>query len=112
MAERDEPGIAHEHVEPKCKDGVDQNLADDVDVVAVDDPQRHGDERQKRERERDPPSHGACLPNRPCGRMSKMTSIGRKPMMKLPSSAPNRLPVPPRMTTMSASGSMSASRPG
>src|SRR5260221_329672 len=81
MAERDEPGIAHEHVETKREDGVDQDLADDVDVVAVDDPQRHGDERQKRKSERDPPRHGACLPNRPCGRTSKMSSIGRKRMM-------------------------------
>ncbi len=35
-----------------------------------------------------------------------------KPTMKLPTKAPSRLPAPPRITTTSASGSMSASRPG
>jgi hypothetical protein len=35
-----------------------------------------------------------------------------KPTMKLPTKAPSRLPAPPKMTTISASGSMSVSRPG
>ncbi len=34
------------------------------------------------------------------------------PMRKLPTKAPSRLPTPPSITTISASGSMSASRPG
>src|ERR1700688_685323 len=82
VAERDKAGIADEHIEAEREDGVDQDLADDVDVIAVDDPQRHGSKRYEPEPKRDRSAHGACLPNNPCGRTSRTSNIGRERMME------------------------------
>ena len=49
VAERGQAGIADQHVERERQDGPDQDLAGDVDVVGVADP-----DRQRREQRRGP----------------------------------------------------------
>src|SRR5579871_4449156 len=134
MAERYESGVADEHVEGEREDRPEQNLARDVDVIGIADPEGQGREQRQRDGDRGeaqmPRIHGTTLPKRPCGRSTSTSTIGRKkitesrsvniawpkwyrnPIKKLPTSAPRRLPVPPRMTTISASGSISLSSPG
>src|ERR1051325_6639606 len=122
MPERDEAGIADQHVEPERENRVEQDLRGDVGVVAVANPERHRRQDDQPQRERQP-LHGAALPNSPSGRTTSTTSIGRKsttgasagttPWQKLnrtqttrlPTTEPIRLPEPPRITTTSASGS-------
>src|SRR6185312_7587173 len=129
MAKRHQPGVTHQDVQPQREHRVDQHLGGDVHVVAVADPQRDGcqDEQRKGDGKT---LHSATRPNKPCGRTTSTMSIGRnkmtyansgniawpklyrKPTTKLPTNDPVRLPEPPRITTTSASGSMSWSRPG
>src|SRR5215469_519406 len=76
VPERDKTGVADEHVKPEREDRIQQDLRSYVDVITVADPQRQcrqcGQSEGKRE-----PLHNATRPNRPCGRTTRMTSIGR-----------------------------------
>ena len=82
MAERDQAGITDQHVQPEREDGVEQNLAGDVDVINARHPMRHRDERDESNRKCDEARahdaiHGTNLPNKPCGRNSSTSNIGR-----------------------------------
>src|SRR2546423_13999731 len=81
MAERDKSGIADQHVEPERKHRVQQDLRRDICVIAVADPERHRREENEPGGERKT-LHGAARPNRPCGRNTSTTSIGRKSTTK------------------------------
>ena len=43
MAERHQSGIADQDIEPERENGIEQNLARDVDVIDFTDRKRHGD---------------------------------------------------------------------
>ena len=79
VAQRNQAGVAHEHVQPERKDRVEQDLAGDVDVIDAGHPVRQGCERHERNAEcKETSAHGTCLPKRPCGRSSRTSSIGKK----------------------------------
>ena len=78
MAERHQPAVAGQHVQPERKDGIEQDLARDVDVVNASHPIRQRDKHHERDKKgEDALAHGTCLPNRPCGRSSRTSNIGR-----------------------------------
>src|SRR5580704_5416876 len=78
MAERHKSGIADEHAQAERKDGVQKNLAGDIDVIASRNLIRDGRERGEREAKCNAAArHGACRPNRPCGRRIRTSNIGR-----------------------------------
>ena len=79
VAKRNQAGVSHQHIQPEREDGVEQDLAGDIDVIDAGHPVRQSCERCEgdgnSERAR---AHGTCLPNRPCGRKSRTSSIGKK----------------------------------
>ncbi len=78
MAERYQAGITHQHVEPECEHGIEQNLAGDIDVIDFRDRVRHGDQREDRNGNGNAPGgHRTWPPNRPCGRSTSTSTIGR-----------------------------------
>ena len=84
VAERREARVADQDVEREREDGPEQDLAGNVDVVGVADPDRQC--REQHEHEGDGgalgrnPAHETTLPNRPCGRSTRIASIGRNRM--------------------------------
>src|SRR5207249_8141012 len=126
VAERRQPAVAEQQVDARREHRKDHDLAREVHVVLA-----RGERHERREHdEGERRLHAANLPKRPRGRKAMTRIIGRKrityarsgrsatpnvytkPVMNAPTKAPSRLPTPPRITTMSASGSMSASSPG
>ena len=84
MPQRGEAGVADQHVEGERQHGPQQDLAGDVDVVGVSDPERQAEQGDEHQGDagatgRELP-HVATLPNRPCGRSTRMSSIGRNRM--------------------------------
>ena len=79
MAQRDEPAIADDHVEPQREHGIEQDLARDVDVIDARHPERQAREHGERDDDRDEAAggHGACLPKKPRGRSTSISTIGR-----------------------------------
>src|SRR5207244_9289213 len=76
VAEGDEPGMPGEHVHAESEDGVQEDLARDVDVVGAADPEgKRGEDHESDDGGEAP--HSACRPNRPCGRTTSTMSMGR-----------------------------------
>ena len=84
VAQGREAGIADEQIERQGQNGPDQDLAGDIDVVGVADPDGQADEQHKsKEAQGAPgadPTHVTTLPNSPCGRSTRITSIGKNRM--------------------------------
>src|SRR5262249_49780606 len=82
MTERNQTGVAHQHVQRERKDRVEENLAGDIDVINACHPIRQGYKRDERNAKgENATAHGTCLPKRPCGRSSR-TSNNRKKKKK------------------------------
>jgi hypothetical protein len=77
MAERNETGVADQHVEPQRENGIEQDLRGDVDIIAVGDPERQGRQRDYSQCQDEPSQSVAARPKRPCGRNTRTISIGR-----------------------------------
>jgi hypothetical protein len=92
VAERHQPAVAYQHVEREGEDREQQDLACDVDVIGIAGPLRQRRQRQeRRERQSEggirrrpffhdvhvPRAHVPVLPNRPCGRSTRTSTIGR-----------------------------------
>ena len=81
MAERHQAGVTDQDVQPEREDRVEQNLAGDIDVIGLGDRIRHRDQRQDRDSDGDAAGdHSTCPPNRPCGRNTSTSTIGRNRM--------------------------------
>src|SRR3974390_1170988 len=77
MAERHQPAIADQHVQAEREDGIEQDLAGDVDVIDAEHPVGQREQRHECDAEGDEArAHGTCLPNRPWGRNSSTSSMG------------------------------------
>src|SRR5262249_38268313 len=129
VSEGHQPRVAREHVHAESEDGIQQDLARDVDVEGPAHPPWHRHQQYERGGDGEP-LHAAARPKSPCGRRTSTTSMGRNsttyassgntacpklkrnPTIKLPTKDPRRFPPPPRITTTSARGSISPSRPG
>jgi hypothetical protein len=89
MAEGDEAGVADEDIECQRCHRPQQDLAGDVDVERVmPEPDRQCQEQRNAQqrsrggagRSSDAPGHVVTLPNRPCGRSTRISTIGRNRM--------------------------------
>src|SRR5215472_1096975 len=85
MAERYQSGIANQDVEPEGENRVKQDLAGNIDIIDFADRVRQhserdeGDQRGKAAAENEL-AHRIWPPNRPCGRNTKTSTIGRNRM--------------------------------
>ncbi len=84
MAERDHAAIAQHHVDREREQGVDQHLRRHVDVELVADDPRHCEQEQRADGDRNHlrvpgglAAHSCTRPNRPCGRKTRTSTIGR-----------------------------------
>src|SRR5439155_1866790 len=128
VAERRQPGVAQEEIEAHREDAEDEHLGDQAQLIRGQDGGQRDKNRERRRSARDARLHRA--PNRPVGRMARMTAIGAntvnrassgksalpklssRPTTRPPTKAPLRLPSPPMMTTTSAISRISKSAPG
>ena len=85
MAERHQSGITNQNIEPEREYRIEQNLTRDIHVIHFFDRVRH--HRQPNDRDCDGNSprdveirHRIWPPNRPCGRNTKTSTIGRNRM--------------------------------
>ena len=87
MAERDLACVADHHIEPEQQNGVDEDGADQMDVIRVARQQRKGRERDQPEQHGDILGNGheaqtfliAVLPNNPAGRVASTSSNKTRP---------------------------------
>ena len=79
VAERHQPGVTHQYAQSQRKDRVEQDLARDVDVIDFFDRVGRGGERKDCDEAGDLCSadHRICPPNKPCGRSTSTSTIGR-----------------------------------
>ena len=79
VAERHHAAEAEHQVEAQRQDREDQALARHVDVEIMRDDARQRDQRERRDRKRDEvaAAHNCTRPNRPCGRNTSTSTIGR-----------------------------------
>ena len=116
MAQRDEAAISDEDVERECEDREQQNLAGNVDVIRIADPDGQCDQRDESEGDgralRCHCAHDTTRPNRPCGRNRKAsrtstqkTEPASTPQMRSPPPPPGPDDAQPdaRTTTIAAS---------
>jgi hypothetical protein len=84
VPQRCQARIADQDVECEGENCPDQDLAGNVDVIGVADPNRQRRERHKDESDGGAlgrkPTHDTTLPNKPCGRSTRIISIGRNKM--------------------------------
>src|SRR6516225_3555057 len=80
VTERDHAAVAEHHVDGEREQRVDEHLARHVDVELVADDPRHGEEDQRANGERNGAAtrHICTRPNRPCGRNTSTSTIGKK----------------------------------
>ena len=77
VAQADEAGVAHQHVDPEREDGVEEDLAADVDVEGAAGPERQCGQGQQRGDEGEALHPAAGRPKRPWGRTTRTRSMGR-----------------------------------
>ncbi len=80
MPERDHAAVTEQHVDGEREQRVNEHLARHVDVELVADDPWDGEERQRAQRQRGGGAarHICTRPNRPCGRNTSTSTIGRK----------------------------------
>jgi hypothetical protein len=81
MTERYQAGVANQYIEREREHGEQQKLARDIDVIGIAHPHRQGGEQCECDRDRGVSQldgHATFRPNRPCGRSTRTSSMGRK----------------------------------
>src|SRR2546423_314692 len=127
MAERRQPGVAHQEIQAHREDGVDEHMSQHLGRVRRDEPHQRQAGREQ-EHDDDLPRH--TRPIRPVGRSASTMTIGTmmvksescgnqavpkfstSPTSRLARKAPFTLPRPPTVTTTKARSATSKSAPG
>src|SRR6516162_1714077 len=79
MPERYQPCIANKYAQAQRENGIEQDLARNIDIISARHLVRDHCERNQCQAESEVAGyHGTWRPNRPCGRNTRTSSMGRK----------------------------------